>query len=404
MVRNLVGSPARGEDFFDREELVDRIWEELEINNILLAAPRRFGKTSIMYSLLDRPRKGWEIVHLDAESVTSPVKFIIMLIETFLADKKIRKFLLEAWNKTSGWARNFAEEIQFGSFDVNVKIRMGKKIKSNWQEKGEELFSKLRNFDGKTKLLIIIDELPMMLQLFEENDISSSETRVFLNWFRKLRIDPKIGLNNCRFLIGGSIGIDSQLTVLNASSSFNDFEKLFVGALDVKKSLLFIGLLLSYHNIRLSEQAKREILNLIGEAIPYFIQIFVNEIASDQLQKQRTLGVVRIREIYENRILSTNCKTYFNHYYNRLREYHKISELAAKNILRELALVFPEPKSKDSLYRIYKGVSPGSGSRELFVDLMVNLENDFYVIYHKSEGYQFASKILCDWWRRYYAF
>ncbi|MBI1924124.1 ATP-binding protein [Candidatus Poribacteria bacterium] len=59
MLRNIVGPPARRDDFFDREETVELLWERLASGNVLLAAPRRFGKTSLMYRLIDEPRDGW---------------------------------------------------------------------------------------------------------------------------------------------------------------------------------------------------------------------------------------------------------------------------------------------------------------------------------------------------------
>jgi len=46
-----VGSPAIGDDFFDREKEISQIISILEKDSILLIAPRRFGKTSIMIGL-----------------------------------------------------------------------------------------------------------------------------------------------------------------------------------------------------------------------------------------------------------------------------------------------------------------------------------------------------------------
>lgn len=47
----IVGPPATGERFYDREELIKQIWERLDSDNILFVAPRRFGKTSVMLNL-----------------------------------------------------------------------------------------------------------------------------------------------------------------------------------------------------------------------------------------------------------------------------------------------------------------------------------------------------------------
>ena len=52
-VQNRVGPPVRGDDLFGRDAFVDLVWEKLDSTHILLAAPRRFGKTSVMYRLID---------------------------------------------------------------------------------------------------------------------------------------------------------------------------------------------------------------------------------------------------------------------------------------------------------------------------------------------------------------
>ena len=65
MGKNVVGPPARGDDFYGRENLIELIWEKLESNYILLAAPRRFGKTSVMLNILDEPRNSFHIIHID---------------------------------------------------------------------------------------------------------------------------------------------------------------------------------------------------------------------------------------------------------------------------------------------------------------------------------------------------
>jgi len=44
---SVVSGPATGKDFFDREDEVKAILESLRRDNILLVAPRRYGKTSV---------------------------------------------------------------------------------------------------------------------------------------------------------------------------------------------------------------------------------------------------------------------------------------------------------------------------------------------------------------------
>jgi hypothetical protein len=103
-------------------------------------------------------------------------------------------------------------------------------------------------------------------------------------------------------------------------------------------------------------------------------------------------------------VLGPSCKTYFEHYYNRLRQYPKTDEQAAKAVLKELALRNPEPVHMDALYALYRKSIGESAAETGFNRLIGDLENDFYIRGDADRLYRFASKILCDWWRRYYAF
>ena len=58
MLRNIVDLPARGDDFYDREDSIAMIWDRLEAGNILLAAPRRFGRLQGSINLFDLKKPG----------------------------------------------------------------------------------------------------------------------------------------------------------------------------------------------------------------------------------------------------------------------------------------------------------------------------------------------------------
>jgi len=406
MIRNTVGLPVRGEDFFDREELIQELWNRLEAGNILLAAPRRFGKTSLMYHLLDNPKPRWNPIHIDAESIIEPINFIIALLDALMADRKIRKFLSSALKKTYNWTAKILDDLEVGlPYDFKVKIKLKDILKQNWKDYGEKLLSMLGKYDKNEKLLIIIDELPVMLYLFRDNGLSDKDTRAFLYWFRKLRTDPRIGLTNCRFLIGGSIGIENFLSQIKATDSFNDFERRTIPELGKDCAIDLLKKLGESHKLKLSPLARKKILELIGIPFPYFIQIFVSELSNELANHPNRINPKFLEKLYEERILGTWCKSYFHSYYERLCRYEKTQEVAAKALLKELALAFPNGISIDKLKVMYDESVGSIVPIETFNQLLNNLENDFYIKYSKEDnGYIFASKILCDWWRRYYAF
>ena len=62
------GNPVTGVDFFDREKLIADLWDALEADSVLLAAPRRVGKSSIMLRLMEKPERGFRPLFLDGQN------------------------------------------------------------------------------------------------------------------------------------------------------------------------------------------------------------------------------------------------------------------------------------------------------------------------------------------------
>lgn len=73
-IKNRVGKPVTGDDFFDRVREQRSLWNRLDTDNVLLLAPRRVGKTSLMYRLRDT-----------AEELI-PQERLTFLLDTFQSD------------------------------------------------------------------------------------------------------------------------------------------------------------------------------------------------------------------------------------------------------------------------------------------------------------------------------
>ena len=60
-MRNIIGPPVVGDDLYGRDYELARLWEHLENGeHILMLAPRRVGKTSLMLELKQAPRDNWD--------------------------------------------------------------------------------------------------------------------------------------------------------------------------------------------------------------------------------------------------------------------------------------------------------------------------------------------------------
>ena len=71
-MQTVIGQVARGKNFWDRKNEMGNIWRAIESgSHILISAPRRVGKTSIMYKVVDEPKEGYIPIYVNVESADS---------------------------------------------------------------------------------------------------------------------------------------------------------------------------------------------------------------------------------------------------------------------------------------------------------------------------------------------
>lgn len=397
MVTNRVGSPVRGVDFYGRDRFVDLIWEKLKAGNVLLAAPRRFGKTSVMYRLMDEPRYGYRLVHADLEHLTEPADLIALLVVQLAKDDELSKIA----NKLSFFPRTLWTRFRetFEEVDLfKLKVKLREKLRSRWQEQGEELFKRIA--ESPHSVIFILDEFPMMIDRMARAASHREEAKTMLRWLRRLRQSPE--LKNIRFLIAGSIGIGHVLNDLGEIASINDFEQVRLEPFPPRIAGALLDELSATHSISLSPACKARMLKLIGTPVPYFLQVIFSEVAKTHAQDGEPVTPKRVEQIYRDKVLGVDCKTYFDHYYGRLRDYYEpAEEKAVKRMLRELALV--GGLTRDACHQFYREEIGRAADIEDFNRLMTDLENDFYIRFDaEARRYEFASKLLRDWWLRHY--
>jgi uncharacterized protein len=396
-VRNRVGPPVRGADFFGREAFVDLVWDKLQAGHILLAAPRRFGKTSVLYSLIDDPRPGFKIIHADLEAFNQPSELITELVVQLARQDRLSKivsgltyFPTELWSRF----RETVEEVELYKFKVKLK----RQLERTWRQGGEELFDRIAKWNET--LVFILDELPMMIDFMSRTPQGRAEAVALLRWFRALRMSPARG--NVRFVVAGSIGLGQILSDLGEVASVNDLEQLRLQPFPEKTAAALIDNLSKAEKVQLSPACRRKILTLVGTHVPYFLQVLFSEVAKCHKQDGDAVTPKLIERIYHEKVLGVDCKTYFDHYYGRLRAYYQPGEeRAIKTLLRELATKVS--LQRDICFQVYKHALGTPATEDGFSHLMTNLENDFYVRFDPAAScYEFSCKILRDWWLRHY--
>jgi uncharacterized protein len=207
-------------------------------------------------------------------------------------------------------------------------------------------------------------------------------------------------VNELRFLVGGSTSFDMIVTKLDPKdglSLINDFERVVIEGFRKEDSLELIKKCFAEANLEYTDLLGQKILECIGEPyIPYFISVFLSAI---QQNCDKSVTSQEIEKIYQEKLMGPFGKGYFDYYRQRLGKYPEKLSKAAHNILKEVSLS-KDGYPIDLAYGVFKN-SSGTEDYDDFRDLLECLSNDFYISLQEKK-ILFKSKVLKDWWKKYY--
>ncbi len=396
----VVGSIPRGEDYFGREDLIETLWSRLQTDNVLLAAPRRFGKTGAMFRLLDEPREPFRPIYINVEDTTTAAGFMVELLAALLRDRHFSRVLRDLWQGTKGfgaWLRNLPTSIDLGG--LKIELREKTEVGENWPAYGEKVMELLAR--QGPRLLLLIDEFAIMASAIQKQD--PDEVARFLRWFRGARLAPE---TQTRFVLGSSINLLSTLDSMGLVDTVNDLSIVRLKPFSQETAERFIEHVFAAREIHLAAEVKKTVLDLLGAPIPYLLAVLLTAIFDRQRATGEDVDASTVRAVFEEDLLGGATAATFHHYRSRLDEYYTQREArAAKSILGTLSRA-ERPVEQGTVYQLFLktcGLPADPEHAEEFLQLMNKLENDFYVV--NSEGrYTFFSRVLGAWWKTRFGF
>jgi hypothetical protein len=223
MVNNIVGGPARGSDFFNREQEVREILEHTrDGNHLLLLAPRRMGKTSLLYHLKKvGGDHGLRCAYESVADLRDENAFLGRIVRACLlsgepaAVEAFRRLQRGPFQELFTLFRETVDSITIEKF--TLKLRELKPEQS--ESLAREVARALRELPGDW--LLILDELPVFVLTLWRLDPTGQRARDFLTWFRELRQGGPDG-HPVRWVLAGSIGLDTVTRRLRAAAAIND--------------------------------------------------------------------------------------------------------------------------------------------------------------------------------------
>lgn len=390
-MRNVIGSPARGQNFFPRKREVNKILKNIQDGaNIQLAAPRRVGKTSILMYFLDNKIEGFEFVYLDTEAIYSENEFFRKILENIIKSESISKsskIKMQLKETANSFLRKISS-LKLSELDIELNDTED----LNYLD---ELSNLIRGLDLEKKIIIMIDEFPYTINNIITKNEGDPELAVeFLKSNRGLRHDPKFS-SKVQFIYTGSIGLNTTVEQIGASATINDIMSVPVRPLNKEESCTLIKQILKSEEKTISIENIDYLLKRVEWWTPFYIKLILKEII-DLMDDMVDIKQDLINDSF-NEIIDFRNNNYFEHYYSRLKTFFREKEFQfVIDILNHTAI--KNTIKKSDIYDI----AVKNEQEQEYKKLIHTLDYDGYL--HTEDlgnSFRYNSPILKMWWKKY---
>jgi hypothetical protein len=384
-IQNVIGKPVTDGNFFGREKELADLLDVTPREHVLMLAPRRVGKTSLLRALggaVDRSRASFS-VYASVGSATTEAEFVQAVLEAIYATdrgKKLRPNIIRrAWRR-----RRTVKKVNVGPAGLEFEHE-----RMQWQQPADEAFARV--FKTDLPILIMIDELPILVLALAAQDPSGIRVRAFLQWFRHLRQRPEA--EKLRFVLAGSIGLDNVTRRHQLTETINDLRVWRLGPFDPTTADVFLSELATSYQVDLSDEVRKAVCGIAEWLIPYHLQVIFNAVRS------HANGAKPSREMLDavtEKVL--NDKNYFSHWDERL-----VGALGkpADDIARAMLMVCardPAGATHSTLLQTVGTLVPEVSRRESELTWIREiLVNDGYLV-DEDGRWRFRSGLLRRFW------
>ena len=400
------GAPVDPIDLRFREAFLADLWRTLRTGHVVLTGPRRTGKTSVMDHLRDHPESGFSVVSINVQDLTHPADFFLTLLDG-LHDAHpdfVRDRLAAGWEMVSGVLRK-VEAVDIGGFKLALR-ESDPDWRGNWRKHGDTFLVRARS--TQVPLLLVIDEFPdMLLNLSRENE---TLLRDFLAWFRAQRQSPAPARDSIRWLVGGSVNLAGTLDALGLADRINDLEDVVLPPLTDRDIETFVMDMLMGRDVTVDGEVPKRFIARLGRPIPLFMQMATQELYRLWKREQRRIVAADVDAVFEAMITGSAARTRLQHFHSRIGRYYAEPKHSLAHALLGQISRSRSGLRRATLLQETERVLSNLGAtlsrlerRQTFNRLMLDLENDFYVVEVEEGVYDFASGVLKSWWRKYHA-
>lgn len=375
------GNWVTGKFYLNRPSELKSLWRKIKSGeHILLSAPRRVGKTSILMDLVNNPEPGFTPIYEITESINEANKFFKRIFESLFQElskkdritESIKGFIKKKGIKVAG-----AQGVEFENYEPDYH---------------KEIIELCEKLPSDQIYIILIDEFAQTVQnIIEDFDITHA--RQFLSLNRELRQNPQVN-QKIRFVYAGSIGLENVVGQINLTKTINDINPFGITPFSKDEARELVNQILEGTDLEMSESVFNHTLKKLGLIIPFYLQLILegcDELLPMESEKSIKFTNKLIDQAFD---LALDKRNYFEDWYSRLRRTFKGNDY--NFIIEVLGIAAQQEKlDKSKILDIaYKHEISDS-----YRNLLMSLLHDGYLTTSDQKAYYFTSALLKAWWK-----
>ena len=403
---NHPGQIVSGDDFFDREWELEQLLALIEgFVPVLLSAPRRVGKSSLLLKTLEALKsKGWVALNLDFQDKSMEAEFFGQLIEA-IEKEGVKLPLLDRSKKVLKAVKSWRpRKITAGGGGGSVSAEWDRpEASAGEQSVGAEFEKLLAALTEKHPHVVIgMDEFPIFLAKLQAEPDGPARVDTLLRWLRRVRLATT---NRIVWVFCGSIGLDTFVQIHGLEGTVNDLVQQKLGPFDERTArACLVALSTSPRTpLRMSGELASAVIEKVGWLLPYYLQLMFHALRSlPPAARSRDFPSPADVETAYASLLEPGSATYFSHWDSRLDEQLDSARAATCRFL--LKKICPAAKGVTRSRLLTAMISrrpqadPEAVERDMIFALEL-LERDGY-LHREGNIYAFRSPLLRDFWKR----
>jgi AAA+ ATPase superfamily predicted ATPase len=378
----VIGSVATGREFFKRDDIVEEIWDELKKgNSVLIAAPRRVGKTSIMQYMEKQPTENYQLVFQNIQGIDSANEFFERVYTSLLS-------CLNTMTKATEWINKCLKSKSIKKIGLDGVEFEDKP--TDFLAATNILLKEINDNPNIENIILLLDELPEVL--FKINKTNNKDAISILKNLRHWRQQPEMN-KKVKFVLAGSIGIHYIVDIIeNRNSDLNDLAIINLKPLSDIQAHEYINWTTQHATITYNPEQKQHLLSKIQYYVPYFINLLIDEI--NKQAKRDNNSEITLQDIDSTFDTVVKNNDYFKDWKKRLQDYMPKEDFDFVNEM----LIHTAHKGNITLQDIYDKAVKYNKTAD-YMDFVEELEKDGYITNIDTQ-YRFISPFLSAFWKK----